>query len=100
MEVPLWLWAAFAATVVVSLAVDLLAHRAAHVIGFKEAAAWSALWVGALRWCSGRLSFLVLGATAGTEYTTAWLLEKCVNPSMRPVLRGRWYARRASSLYR
>ena len=28
------------------LAVDLLAHRGAHVIGFKEAAWWSALWVG------------------------------------------------------
>lgn len=43
LEVPLWLWAAFAATVVVSLAVDLLSHRTAHVIGFKEAAAWSGL---------------------------------------------------------
>ncbi|MER7661037.1 MULTISPECIES: TerC family protein [unclassified Streptomyces] len=78
LEVPLWLWATFATTVVVSLAIDLLAHRAAHVIGFKEAAAWSALWVG-LALVFGAVVFLVLGTTAGTEYTTAWLLEKSLS---------------------
>ncbi|MGW6732292.1 TerC family protein [Streptomyces sp. NPDC055013] len=77
-EVPLWLWGAFAATVVVSLAVDLLAHRTAHVIGFKEAAAWSGLWVGLALIFAG-VVFLVLGTTAGTEYTTAWLLEKSLS---------------------
>ncbi len=78
LEVPLWLWVAFAATVVVSLAVDLLAHRAEHVIGFKEAVAWSAVWVG-LALVFGAVVFLVLGTTAGTEYTTAWLLEKSLS---------------------
>ncbi|MFD3314618.1 TerC family protein [Streptomyces sp. NPDC058694] len=78
LEVPLWLWGAFAATVVVSLAVDLLAHRTAHVIGFKEAAAWSGLWVGLALIFAG-VVFLVLGTTAGTEYTTAWLLEKSLS---------------------
>ncbi|HSY00462.1 MAG TPA: TerC family protein, partial [Streptomyces sp.] len=78
LEVPLWLWGAFAATVVVSLAVDLLSHRTAHVIGFKEAAAWSGLWVG-LALIFGAVVFLVLGTTAGTEYTTAWLLEKSLS---------------------
>jgi tellurite resistance protein TerC len=78
LEVPFWLWGAFAATVVVSLAVDLLAHRTAHVIGFKEAAAWSALWVGLALIFAG-VVFLVLGGTAGTEYTTAWLLEKSLS---------------------
>ncbi|MEU1818820.1 TerC family protein [Streptomyces roseifaciens] len=78
LEVPFWLWGAFAATVVVSLAVDLLAHRSAHVIGFKEAAAWSGLWVG-LALAFGAVVFLVLGTTAGTEYTTAWLLEKSLS---------------------
>jgi tellurite resistance protein TerC len=77
-EVPLWLWGAFAATVVISLAVDLLAHRTAHVIGFKEAAAWSGLWVGLALVFAGVI-FLVLGTTAGTEYTTAWLLEKSLS---------------------
>ncbi len=78
LDVPFWLWGAFAATVVVSLAVDLVAHRSAHVIGFKEATAWSALWVG-LALVFGVVVFLVLGVTAGTEYTTAWLLEKSLS---------------------
>ncbi|MFC7796437.1 TerC family protein [Streptomyces cinereoruber] len=78
LDVPFWLWAAFAATVIVSLTVDLLAHRREHVIGFKEAAAWSGLWVG-LALVFGAVVFLVLGGTAGTEYTTAWLLEKSLS---------------------
>jgi tellurite resistance protein TerC len=60
------------------LAVDLLAHRKAHVIGFREAARWSALWVGL------SLAFAVvvgatLGPNAGVEFTTAWLLEKSLS---------------------
>ncbi|MFD3958854.1 TerC/Alx family metal homeostasis membrane protein [Micromonospora tulbaghiae] len=78
LEVPFWLWAVFAVTVVVSLAVDLLAHRHAHVIGFKEAARWSAWWVG-LALIFAAVVFLVLGPTAGTDYTTAWLLEKSLS---------------------
>ncbi len=78
LDVPLWLWLAFAATVVVSLAVDLLAHRGEHVIGFREAAWWSALWVG-LAVVFGVVVFAVFGATAGVEYTTAWLLEKSLS---------------------
>ncbi|WP_406150994.1 TerC family protein [Streptomyces sp. NBC_01012] len=78
LDVPFWLWAAFAVTVVVSLTVDLLAHRDTHVIGFKEAAAWSAVWVG-LALVFGAIVFLVLGATPGVDYTTAWLLEKSLS---------------------
>jgi hypothetical protein len=44
--VPLWLWMVFTVTVLVSSAVDLLAHREAHIIGFREAAAWSGVWLG------------------------------------------------------
>ncbi|WP_282797375.1 TerC family protein [Streptomyces sp. CC224B] len=77
-DVPLWLWMVFAVTVLVSLAIDLLAHRHAHVIGFREAAAWSCVWVG-LAVSFGVLVFLVVGATAGVEYTTAWLLEKSLS---------------------
>ncbi|MFJ4623678.1 TerC family protein [Streptomyces sp. NPDC088812] len=77
-DVPLWLWLVFAVTVLVSLAVDLLAHRQAHVIGFKEAAAWSGVWVG-LAIVFGAVVFLVVGTSAGVEYTTAWLLEKSLS---------------------
>jgi tellurite resistance protein TerC len=74
----MWLWGAFAAIVVIALAVDLLAHRGAHVIGFKEAAVWSSLWVG-LALAFGVVVFVVLGAEPATEYTTAWLLEKSLS---------------------
>ncbi|MGW7357069.1 TerC family protein [Streptomyces sp. NPDC054802] len=77
-DVPYWLWVVFAAAVVISLAVDLLAHRQAHIIGFREAAAWSAVWVG-LAIVFGGVVFLVVGVQAGVEYTTAWLLEKSLS---------------------
>ena len=78
LDVPLWAWAAFAAVVLVMLLIDLLAHRGAHVIGFKEAAWWSALWVG-LSLVFAVVVGVTLGATAGVEFTTAWLLEKSLS---------------------
>ncbi|MEN3583470.1 TerC family protein [Streptomyces sp. ZYX-F-203] len=77
-DVPFWLWMLFAFLVVASLAIDLLAHRQAHVIGFREAAVWSCVWVG-LALAFGAVVFLVVGTTAGVEYTTAWLLEKSLS---------------------
>jgi tellurite resistance protein TerC len=77
-DVPLWLWLTFAGIVAVSLAVDLLAHRKDHVIGFREAALWSAFWV-ALAVAFGGVVFAVVGAEAGVQYTTAWLLEKSLS---------------------
>ncbi|MEU9731687.1 TerC family protein [Streptomyces sp. NPDC048002] len=77
-DVPLWLWIVFIGLVLVSLLIDLLAHRQAHVIGFREAAAWSCVWVG-LAIVFGLVVFLVVGTTAGVEYTTAWLLEKSLS---------------------
>ena len=74
MSVPLWAWLAFAGVVVIMLAVDLLAHRGAHVIGFREAAAWSGVWVGvSLIFVAvqlvrhGRLATVVGGIAAGSE---------------------------------
>jgi tellurite resistance protein TerC len=40
-----WHWIGFIACVVVFLALDLgLFHRKAHVVGFKEALVWTAIW--------------------------------------------------------
>jgi len=78
LDVPLWLWTTFAVGVVVMLAVDLLAHRKAHVIGFREAAAWSAVWV-ALSLAFAVLVWFTLGTNAAVEFTTAWLLEKSLS---------------------
>ena len=78
LDVPIWLWATFGIGVVVMLAVDLFAHRKAHVIGFREAAKWSAVWV-ALSLAFAGLVWATLGAEAGVEFTTAWLLEKSLS---------------------
>ncbi|MCW2526330.1 MAG: hypothetical protein JWM76_1190 [Pseudonocardiales bacterium] len=78
MNVPVWAWIAFASVIVIMLVIDLLAHRGAHVIGFKEAAWWSALWVGLSLIFAVVLGF-TLGADAGVDFTTAWLLEKSLS---------------------
>ena len=78
MDVSLWAWTAFGAGVVVLLAIDLFAHRSAHVIGFRQAAWWSAVWVG-LAAAFAVVVALTLGGSAGAEFTTAWLLEKSLS---------------------
>ena len=50
-----WFYASFTALVLVLLVVDLgVFHRKAHEVSFKEAAAWSVIWVSiALAFCFG-----------------------------------------------
>ncbi|WP_395693419.1 TerC family protein [Nocardioides sp.] len=75
MDVPLWAWGAVLAVIVGMLAVDLLAHRKAHVVSVREAAAWSAVWV-ALGLAFGGVVWAVWGAGAGGEYFSGYLIEK------------------------
>ena len=45
-EITTWHWAGFVACVLFFLALDLgVFHRSAHVVKFKEAIAWTAVWV-------------------------------------------------------
>ena len=75
MDVPLWLWIAVLGAVLAMLLVDLVAHRHAHVIGVREAAVWSVIWVacgvgfGALVWWG-------YGAELGQQYFAGYLIEK------------------------
>ncbi len=78
MSVPIWAWVAFGAVILIMLAIDLLAHRGAHIIGFKEAAIWSSVWVG-LSLIFAVIIFFTLGTDAGVDFTTAWLLEKSLS---------------------
>ena len=60
------------------LAIDLLAHRNAHVIGFKEAACLER-GVGGPRPRLRRGRLRRPRRDAGLEFTTAWLLEKSLS---------------------
>ena len=75
MDVPLWAWAAVLGVILVMLAVDLVAHRDAHVVSVREAAAWSAVWV-TLGLSFGLVVWWAYGAQAGGEYFAGYLIEK------------------------
>ncbi|QIK76459.1 TerC family protein [Nocardioides piscis] len=75
MDVPVWAWAAVLAVIVAMLAVDLFAHREAHVVSVKEAAIWSAVWVS-LGLAFGGVVWWTYGSQAGGEYFAGYLIEK------------------------
>lgn len=75
MDVPLWAWAAVLAVIAVMLAIDLFAHRKAHVVSVREAAIWSAVWVG-LGLSFGALLWWSWGPQVGGEYLAGYLIEK------------------------
>ena len=75
MDVALWVWGALLAGILAMLAVDLFMHRDAHIIGVKEAAVWSLIWVcvavavgGAIWW--------YYGTEFGLQYFAGYIIEK------------------------
>jgi tellurite resistance protein TerC len=78
-DVPIWMWVAFVALIVALLLLDLLVfHRTAHVVEFREAAAYSAFWI-ALGLAFGLFVFLWWGSKAGGEYLAGYLIEKSLS---------------------
>lgn len=75
MDVPLWAWLAVFAVIAVMLAIDLVAHRTAHVIGVREAAAWSIFWV-ASGVTFGGIIWWLFGAEFGQQYFAGFVIEK------------------------
>ena len=75
MDVPFWAWLAVLAAITVMLAIDLFAHRHAHVIAVREAAAWSLVWV-ACGIAFGVLIWNVYGAELGQQYFAGYVIEK------------------------
>ena len=75
MSVPVWVWLAVIGFILLMLAIDLFAHRKAHVIGVREAAAWSAVWV-AFGVGFGAVVWQVWGAELGQQYYAGYLIEK------------------------
>lgn len=75
MDVPGWVWVAVLAFIAVMLAIDLFAHRRAHVIGVREAAAWSGVWV-LFGVAFGVIVWSVWGGEFGQQYFAGYLIEK------------------------
>ncbi|MCX2951508.1 TerC family protein [Lentzea sp. NEAU-D7] len=75
MVVPLWAWAAVLGAILAMLAVDLFAHRRAHVVGVREAAVWSAVWV-ALGLGFGAVVWWAWGAEFAAQYFAGYVIEK------------------------
>jgi tellurite resistance protein TerC len=83
MHEPIWLWAGFTAFVLLLLGIDLgLFNRKAHAISYKQAVAWSAVWItlavlfaGVIYW----RRFDELGAGGAQDsvlkYLTGYIIE-------------------------
>ncbi|MCC7073697.1 MAG: TerC family protein [Deltaproteobacteria bacterium] len=73
------LWAGFILFVLGMLALDLgVFHRKAHVVGYKEAAIWSGVWIGlALVFNAGIGWFF--GAERAGEFLAGYLIEKSLS---------------------
>ncbi|MEU5458368.1 TerC family protein [Streptomyces globisporus] len=76
--VPLWVWAAATVGICVMLAVDLIAHRDNHVIGFKEAAIWSSIWI-AIGLGFGLILLAWQGGEVSSTYYAGYLIEKALS---------------------
>ncbi|ABF89789.1 membrane protein, TerC family [Myxococcus xanthus DK 1622] len=73
------LWAGFIAFVIAMLALDLgVFHRKAHVVKFKEALGWSALWVS-LALVFGAGVWWKFGPEPGLQFITGYLIEKSLS---------------------
>jgi tellurite resistance protein TerC len=73
------LWGGFIAFVLAMLALDLgVFHRHSHVVKFKEALTWSAVWVGlALLFNVG--IWWKFGTEPGVQFLTGYLIEKSLS---------------------
>lgn len=74
-EITAWHWAGFIACVLFFLALDLgVFHRQAHVVKFKEALGWTALWFSLAMMFAGVLR-LTRGRDESLEFVTGYLIE-------------------------
>jgi tellurite resistance protein TerC len=73
------LWLAFIVFVLLMLALDLgVFNKKDHVVGFREAAIWSAVWIS-LALVFNALLFWRFGQERGLEFLTGYLIEKSLS---------------------
>lgn len=70
-----WGWIGFNIAVLAILALDLgVLHRKSEKVSLKEAAAWSAVWIG-LSLCFAVAIYRTMGKESGLEFLTGYLIE-------------------------
>ena len=73
------LWTVFGALVVVMMALDLAVfHRRSHAISFKEACAWSAVWIALALGFAGLVAHC-RGGEKALEFLTGYLIEESLS---------------------
>src|SRR3954451_15704917 len=79
MDVPFWVWAVTVAAIVGMLLFDFVGHvRTPHAPTLREAAVWSAVYVG-LAIVFGLLIWWFYGAEYGGEYFAGYITEKSLS---------------------
>lgn len=78
MDVDLWVWFAVVGAIIALLAIDLFAHRKAHVIGVREAALWSIFYI-VIGVTFGAIVWNVWGAEYGQQYYAGYIIEKSLS---------------------
>ena len=74
-EITPWHWAGFILCVLIFLALDLgVFHRGPHVVKFKEALAWTALWFTLAMIFAGAMTHW-RGREEAVQFTTGYLIE-------------------------
>ena len=72
------MWIVFGLLLTVMLVVDLGLNRKSHAISFREAAAWSAIWIGlALTFNVG--IWYTMGSVKALEFFTGYVIEKALS---------------------
>ena len=82
--IPSWGWPMLLVVIAGALMIDLLVfHRKAHVIGIREAAVESAVWIGLGLAFTGVIAWMFSGQGEGTssaiEYLSGYLIEKSLS---------------------
>ena len=79
METSLWAWGAFHLVLFGMLALDLgVFHRRPHAVGFREALAWSGVWI-LLAMLFNVVIYATLGADASLQFLTGYVIEKTLS---------------------
>src|SRR5947209_287535 len=79
MHESIWFWVAFNGFVLLMLVLDLgVFHRGSKAMGFRDALAWCAFWMG-LAAAVAVLVFFVEGRQRALEFTTGYLVEESLS---------------------